>query len=653
MLLAPGNGPDPLACSLAIVDIEKAPPFEALSYVWGRDIASQPIWCDGGFIQIKSNLDTALRSLRLPSHARRLWVDALCIDQGNIDERSRQVQYMRIIYKHAARTIVWLGPRSQGIEEAFHLADMVAEVKQASSGTSSLIGTKGTGDALELDLIADIFNANEEIVGRLIDLFDRDYFVRIWCVQEVVVSRSCVAKCEHLEINLMDLLSSVIHVSFRRKSFLPRKPLEFWNMIYLLKQPGHSNLPAPSGHRVEASVGPLLSLLGGTRNFQATDPRDKIFSLLGISDEGLMPVSSLTKVMATDDNSLSMRFLRHAQSGLASLTERVNRLGPGVDFGKNKALQTDYNKDMMEVYRDLTRFMMRKSPRMLDVLSHVQHLDEPPNDAFPTWVPKWFQSPSTSILGGTGIFLAGLCDGHFPYFAILHDCPLTGQPIRPNVLLVDGYFVDRVVRLSEFLDFGVLDCPPVEGSWAQLFGTSFFPLSSRTYRNGEFLQMALCKTLLAGCLGPVAASLASTSGVPEGDLHIKYSQQGHSDAAAYLMQYGDDGSSLSTVELTAINQSASAGDIDRYGQCAQVLSYNRRIYLTQNGFLGLGPRMMREGDEICVLFGGRLPFILRRMRDHHIFIGDTYIHDDDIMWGKLTERVRFRNQLPIVTYEIR
>lgn len=70
-------------------------------------------------MQIRPNLDTALRALRLPNQARRLWVDALCIDQGNIDERSRQAQYMRLMYEHAARTFVRLGVQSPGIDDVF------------------------------------------------------------------------------------------------------------------------------------------------------------------------------------------------------------------------------------------------------------------------------------------------------------------------------------------------------------------------------------------------------------------------------------------------------------------------------------------------------------------------------------------------------
>lgn len=77
------------------------------------------------------------------------------------------------------------------------------------------------------------------------------------------------------------------------------------------------------------------------------------------------------------------------------------------------------------------------------------------------------------------------------------------------------------------------------------------------------------------------------------------------------------------------------------------------MYVTQNGLLGIGPRLTQNDDEVCVIFGGRVPFILRRAPDHHVLIGNTYVDDNDIMWGKLTEGFRSHKQLPIITFEIR
>ncbi|KAL8871359.1 MAG: hypothetical protein Q9174_002789 [Haloplaca sp. 1 TL-2023] len=654
LLLAPGAASDTLSCSLSTVDIQNAPPYEALSYSWGRISAEHPLWCDGRPLTIRRNLDFALRHLRLPHQGRRLWVDAVCIDQTNTDERSRQVRYMRLMYKYANRTIVWLGLKVPGIQDVIRLSQIVGDIRRASGGAFVHIKDTEMGQVeQELDLITEIIDTDPEVAKHLAEFFDREYFMRMWCVQEVVVSAWCVARCEELEVDFMALLSCAIHVNMRRSSLFVGKPLEFWNMIYMLKQPGRSNLPRKAEHDIEGSVGPILSILSGTRDFKATDPRDKIFSLFGITDEGLMPVLALTGVMASDHNSPSMRLLKEAQRSQADFSERMNRTGPGIDYGRNKALKADYSKSHIEVYRDFTRFMMQRSPRLLDVLSHVQHLGEPRSDSFPSWVPKWYQPRSVSRIGGIGVFLAGLCDGHFPYFAVLHDSHLSRTSIRPNTLSIDGYNVDRVVALSEIIEVGVSEGPPVEDLWYQIFGTPFYPLSRQVNQEGELLQMVLCKALSAGSLGPAAATSFKLLPQNREDPKAEYQSQAHADAAFYLTSAHEDVSSLSATEFASLIEAASRGSLARFTRSSQMFSHNRRLYLTQNGFLGIGPRVMAKGDEVCVLFGARVPFILRRMQDHHVFIGETYIHDDGIMWGKLTEGVRFRNQLPIMTFDIR
>lgn len=603
-------------------------------------------------MQIKANLDTALRSLRLPTQSRRLWVDALCIDQSNVEERGRQVQYMRQMYKCANRTIVWLGQKSRGIEEAVNLAQDVAHIR-TSLGVDivTLASTNTESVKTAYQLISDMLNANTEAADRLIELLEREYFIRTWCIQEVVVSNWCVAKCENIETSFMDLLSTTLFIYQQRQtSVFPQRPLRFWNSVYMNHQARRSASPTILRQEVEGSLGPLLTLLAGTRDFQATDARDKIFSLLGISDEGLMPILGLTRIMASNKDSLSMRIVRHARQGLTNFAEQVNRTGPGVDFGRHKALKPDYTRDTMEVYRDLARFMIRASPRMLDVLSFVQHSEDPSTSVFPSWVPKWFQPSSVSAIGGIGCFLAGLCDGHFRYFAVVHDCPLEAPPMRPNVLLVDGYFVDRIASVADVLEFELLQCPPLEASWHQLFGSSLFPLSPRMYRNGELLQLAFCKTFMADFLGAIMEdpfSLSKDTG------RATYAARAHADAAAFLLMKNADISALLPSDLVSLTAAASHGNIERFIATAGFFSIHRRVYLTHNGFVGIGPRIMRPGDEVCVLFGGRVPFVLRRIQDHHILLGDTYIHDENIMWGKLTEGVRFRKQLPIMTYEIR
>jgi hypothetical protein len=84
--------------------------YEALSYVWGKQ-QSEPtsVTCDGKIIPVTPNCLAALTFLRLQSQSRRLWIDAVCIDQTSVDEKGHQVKLMGDVYACASQTLIWLG----------------------------------------------------------------------------------------------------------------------------------------------------------------------------------------------------------------------------------------------------------------------------------------------------------------------------------------------------------------------------------------------------------------------------------------------------------------------------------------------------------------------------------------------------------------
>ncbi|KAK0645797.1 heterokaryon incompatibility protein-domain-containing protein, partial [Cercophora newfieldiana] len=90
------------------------PPYEALSYQWGNADGNQPpaITINGISKQITPNLHSALRHIRDTGRERVLWIDALCINQDDLEEKSSQVQRMAGIYQLAERVLVWLGDAS-------------------------------------------------------------------------------------------------------------------------------------------------------------------------------------------------------------------------------------------------------------------------------------------------------------------------------------------------------------------------------------------------------------------------------------------------------------------------------------------------------------------------------------------------------------
>jgi hypothetical protein len=140
-------------------------PYEALSYVWGRETAPTPLLCRDSELTITANLDHALRHLRPANAPRKLWIDALCIDQENIEERERQVGYMRLMYKHAEQTIVWLGPKAPGVERAFtavkQLAELQDDLVRNASSRPSAVAFQG-------------LQTNPEVTGIMFELLKAD-----------------------------------------------------------------------------------------------------------------------------------------------------------------------------------------------------------------------------------------------------------------------------------------------------------------------------------------------------------------------------------------------------------------------------------------------------------------------------------------------
>ncbi|PNP78687.1 hypothetical protein FNYG_08033 [Fusarium nygamai] len=89
-----------------------APSYEALSYVWGDPSNPVAITADGQNMHIGRNLYDALTHIQLEQQTRRLWVDAICINQGDNAEKSKQVSRMRDIYASAVKTLMWIGTQT-------------------------------------------------------------------------------------------------------------------------------------------------------------------------------------------------------------------------------------------------------------------------------------------------------------------------------------------------------------------------------------------------------------------------------------------------------------------------------------------------------------------------------------------------------------
>ena len=120
----------PLEGSLEHISLNIDSDYEAISYTWGDSVKTNKISLGGVDFAITSNLAAALRVLRRKESDRCLWIDAICINQDDIPERSQEVLRMLSIYQHASKVVVWLGEASEDSSSAIiYLRNLAATQK--------------------------------------------------------------------------------------------------------------------------------------------------------------------------------------------------------------------------------------------------------------------------------------------------------------------------------------------------------------------------------------------------------------------------------------------------------------------------------------------------------------------------------------------
>ena len=117
--LEPGTDNEPLSCSLHHVKLSQKPAYEALSYMWGDASVQAMLHINGRAFPIAENLSCALFRIRQTTKPRSLWVDAICINQADIQEKSVQVAKMQTIFRDATMVLFWLGEAADDSDLAF------------------------------------------------------------------------------------------------------------------------------------------------------------------------------------------------------------------------------------------------------------------------------------------------------------------------------------------------------------------------------------------------------------------------------------------------------------------------------------------------------------------------------------------------------
>ena len=293
LIVDAGQAPDEIRCSLLLVYLRNdCPRYEALSYTWGPNHSSRHILLNGSHFAITPSLYGALKQLRRKDAPRVLWVDALSIDQSNIPERGEQVLLMKLIYSCASNVIIWLGEDSVSSRHAMDLLCSASEQVDPHTWLS--------------DRLKATFQSDTTQWKSLLSLLKREYWSRVWIRQETAVATNLEIVCGSLSCKWeVAVAAQNAWMNFKAVAG-SREQQDIIDSMEGFTQTERTpvsltlvpriNGPLPlsiNRHNVSlARTSSLVGLLQENWSALATDPRDKVFALLGLATDCQTPTLS-------------------------------------------------------------------------------------------------------------------------------------------------------------------------------------------------------------------------------------------------------------------------------------------------------------------------------------------------------------------------
>lgn len=263
----------------------KTADYVVLSYRWGTSTAEHEIVMNGRQFYVRRNLWDFLNVIR-EQPAMFLWIDALCINQNDTEERNQQVRIMGQIFQSAAMVLSWLGAANPDVEQAFDLM----------SSVWSLSASETESDQLPL-LRSD--QSEDKLWQCIAELCEFPYWSRVWVVQEILLSSNNYLLCGHRTlpwqafanfVSLVDLrftcppqYARTIHGS-TAESYATSKP---YVMVPQSLQWRIGNaLRHDFGKAWDIREHNLFRVLTMFGHRDCTDPLDHVYALLSLTDEG-------------------------------------------------------------------------------------------------------------------------------------------------------------------------------------------------------------------------------------------------------------------------------------------------------------------------------------------------------------------------------
>jgi hypothetical protein len=338
---------------LKTVNLNDAPEYFCLSYTWGSQSEDIEIHIDGHALHVRPSLVDMLhrlQELRAEDTIQDLkvewvWIDRICINQEDLDERSQQVRCMGTIYSQAIRTIIWAGPDLDGCSSAWPLIDQIYDICMSKHPQAKYLAD------IPFQIYSDQNHADshlppwDDVVWKhLRHLFTLPWFTRTWIIQEVALSSRDPIILHGKHIYPWERLGWAASW-LRRNGYLRLKQIP--DQL--------QNCDTISNIRRSRNPWRLDALLATTSvKFKSTDQRDKIYGLLGLAAE------------------------TQSSQGIPS------------------ALLPDYKLNVWEVYTKVVLYFLQEYQTLPTLAlasgiwgdkARAQHTHQ--YKELPTWVPNW------------------------------------------------------------------------------------------------------------------------------------------------------------------------------------------------------------------------------------------------------------------------
>ncbi|KAI0534532.1 heterokaryon incompatibility protein-domain-containing protein [Xylaria digitata] len=571
-----------IKCDIIHESLANPPPYICISYAWGDADDKRPIQIDNANIYISVNVFEAIDAVRRRRGEVLVWIDALCIDQQNRDERSQQVQLMAEIYEKAEEVAIWLGQHEDDSELAEEFLKDIAIARDPEKIRSLLSAP-----------------ARLRAIGAVVCLFQRDYWKRLWVVQEVFNAKTDAIK---VYCGGSPGLPWGIYKRAARAFERHKRDLDSYFPVGLL----------PRDRRQSA----LLTPLSYSQALVYEGPNS--FYDFGSLDE--FGEESLLYIMRTYRRKLTSE-PRDRIFGILGILPNVVR----------KGFPVDYNMSVKDIYTNVVDFLLYTTERLDVICESIHYPKQTSVNKLPSWVPDWSQNPETTALGYAYDFAAA---GHTRAEYRLLDQrrnELQISAIRVDAVGIQGVAVGTLCTLGDYLMAFL--------NWHAILIESTNSENADLRKN---MEEAFCRTL---CLGKIPLNTEDESR-PYSPSEWK--------RICYQIFAAQMRSRLPQIPLNDKLRKYADIDLEGIFNPRQFLQSNfgsrmmgRCFFLTAGDRMGMGmgTGLMLPDDIIIIPLGCRTPIVVRKegnKRGRYRFVGDIYL--DGYMNGKVIAQLERRER---------